>query len=80
MLAERIRGAVAALSIPIDERSVSVTVSIGVASVDEIDPSAEPTALIALADARLYRAKGAGRNRVEHDLGEPSPPTTSGAG
>ena len=41
-----------------------VTASFGVASLSEIAESATPTDLVALADARLYAAKNAGRNRV----------------
>ncbi|WP_374236793.1 MULTISPECIES: diguanylate cyclase domain-containing protein [unclassified Thiocapsa] len=41
-----------------------VTVSIGVALTSEHAP-ANPNALVGLADAALYRAKAAGRNRVE---------------
>jgi PleD family two-component response regulator len=46
-------------------------VSIGVASLAEIDPNADPSELIALASQRLEAAKRAGRNRVwsrEDDL------------
>jgi diguanylate cyclase (GGDEF)-like protein len=46
-----------------DGRSVGVTVSIGVASFDLAQ--AMPDELVAAADAALYRAKDAGRNRVE---------------
>lgn len=42
---------------------VSVTLSIGVASLDE--EMASPEALVGAADAALYRAKSKGRNRVE---------------
>ena len=41
-----------------------MTVSIGVASLDELASDEGGTALLALADARLYGAKNAGRNRV----------------
>jgi diguanylate cyclase (GGDEF)-like protein len=44
-----------------------VTVSIGVACNEHLAPS--PQALIARADAALYRAKRAGRNRVDVHLG-----------
>lgn len=44
-------------------RSVSVTVSIGVAASNTL--GADPTAVLELADKALYRAKANGRNRVE---------------
>jgi len=64
-MAERLRAACEALAIPHLASPVSpvVTISLGVAS---CVPSAESSAefLIAQADAALYRAKEAGRNRV----------------
>jgi diguanylate cyclase (GGDEF)-like protein len=62
VLAERVRRAVAALPIRGGEASVDLTVSIGVAAhrgATSLDK------LMAHADAALYRAKAAGRNRVE---------------
>ena len=44
-----------------------MTASIGVASLSELGPEAGATELVATADARLYRAKVAGRNRVCFD-------------
>jgi diguanylate cyclase (GGDEF)-like protein len=44
-----------------------VTLSIGVACNKDLDN--DPAALIAAADAALYRAKRAGRNRVNLHLG-----------
>lgn len=64
-MAERLRAACEALAIPHPTSPVSpvVTISLGVAS---CIPSAESSAefLVAQADAALYRAKKAGRNRV----------------
>jgi diguanylate cyclase (GGDEF)-like protein len=60
-IAETLRAAVAAAPVPFDGKPIPVTVSIGVAtafSTDDID------ALLADADAALYRAKNSGRNRV----------------
>jgi diguanylate cyclase (GGDEF)-like protein len=61
-VAERIRHAIAASAIPAGPASVSVTVSLGCAALgaDERD-----AAFLARADARLYDAKRAGKNRVE---------------
>lgn len=62
VLAERVRRSVAALPIRGGEASVDLTVSIGVAAhrgATSLDK------LMAHADAALYRAKAAGRNRVE---------------
>ena len=55
-VAERVRRAIEDSTAP----AAAVTVSLGVASSQGDDP----TALLALADARLYVAKAAGRNRV----------------
>jgi diguanylate cyclase (GGDEF)-like protein len=65
-LAERMRRAVEALEIPLlddPSRHVRVTASFGVASV--LSGGADKAVLIGAADAALYRAKRAGKNRVE---------------
>src|SRR5262249_51648502 len=62
-LAERIRQAGADPPDPLAERSIRVTVSIGIAALPDVAPNGGPTELLALADARLYRAKAAGKNR-----------------
>ncbi len=64
VVAEKLRAAVEKLSIPFANSELGhVTVSVGVASVT---PSAagDSWQLISTADAALYRAKAAGRNRV----------------
>lgn len=63
-LAERIREAVAEVDIPIADEPVRVTLSVGVASLQDVAPDGGPTELLALADARMYAAKAAGKNRV----------------
>jgi diguanylate cyclase (GGDEF)-like protein len=63
-LAERIRDAIAALDIQIaTDRTIHCTVSVGIASLPDV-PDGGPNEIIALADARLYRAKASGKNRV----------------
>ena len=59
---ERLRQADSATSVPIAGRPMDVTVSVGIA-VAEAGATFEE--LVAAADAALYRAKRAGRNRVE---------------
>lgn len=62
-LAERLRAAVAALSVPTDRGAIRVTVSLGCASSAALE-DLSPEGLIRVADTRLYAAKHAGRNRV----------------
>jgi len=61
-VAERIRGLVAAAAVPFGSLRLSLTVSIGVATLTSTMRG--PEDLIAVADAALYAAKGSGRNRV----------------
>ncbi|MBL8610352.1 MAG: GGDEF domain-containing protein [Myxococcales bacterium] len=65
-LAERIREAVADLAIPVGDSDgvLKVSLSIGVAPLADAGAEAGPDELLSLADARMYRAKAAGRNRV----------------
>ena len=65
VLAENLRSTIASASFVIEDgKAIPVTASIGVsATVPQTEASAEK--LIALADLALYRAKLAGRNRVE---------------
>jgi diguanylate cyclase (GGDEF)-like protein len=62
-VAERMRRAIAAQSESIGGATVKPTISAGVASTDAF-PKAGPEDLINRADAALYAAKNAGRNRV----------------
>ncbi|MDA8330541.1 MAG: diguanylate cyclase [Candidatus Dormibacteraeota bacterium] len=77
LVAEKIRGAVAALPIMLDDQStVRVTVSIGGVSFPEGTRGARN--LLDLADRALYAAKRAGRDRVEFlDLAAPGDPSAS---
>lgn len=71
-LAERIRKGVEELEIYWENQTLSARVSMGVASLDDESaansgadwPGPSGEALVALADARLYQAKDAGRNRI----------------
>jgi diguanylate cyclase (GGDEF)-like protein len=63
VIAERVRAAVASQPVAIGDQSLPVTLSMGLATT--ADHPAEVDPLIAAADAALYRAKAAGRNRVE---------------
>jgi diguanylate cyclase (GGDEF)-like protein len=62
-VAERIRRTIAATPIRLTGTSLEVTVSLGCASLVQ-SQAADPVALLAAADARLYAAKAAGRNCV----------------
>ena len=78
MLAERCRQAVEAVRLDAGSDTVAVTVSFGVADADNAD---SPEALIRHADEALYRAKNAGRNRVEisrNDAESPVSPRATG--
>jgi len=72
-VAERMRGDVAAMSVRSPEgESLHVTVSFGIVEIPSLSCS-EPlmtqlTQWIQMADAHLYRAKTAGRNRISSDL------------
>jgi diguanylate cyclase (GGDEF)-like protein len=74
LVADRLRGAIAALAIPHSNTAVParvVTISVGIATLGGREDTSE--ALIARADAALYRAKDAGRNTVAIEF---TPPET----
>ena len=62
-LAQRIRKTVAEAKVPWEFRELRVTLSIGMALLDDL-PSGGSIGLVELTDARMYRAKEAGRNCV----------------
>ncbi len=65
-VAERVRAAMADREFVVnDKTSLTLTVSAGIAAIDDKDAS--PEALLKRADNALYRAKGEGRNRVVSD-------------
>ena len=84
MAAERVRAAVASMSVLVGGKSVPVTCSVGVA-VSAAGGERDRDALLAAADRALYQAKGAGRNRVmmaggdEAAAASPPAPTTAPA-
>ncbi|MBS1157829.1 MAG: hypothetical protein H6R15_248 [Proteobacteria bacterium] len=71
VFAERIRNKVAKISITIEERQVTLTVSIGIAAMSAAD--AQASVVLEHADAALYLAKQEGRNRVASEAGEKAP-------
>lgn len=66
IVAERCRQKIASLSLPWEGRRLSITVSIGVATLSASDPSRypDPRSLLDAADRALYAAKESGRDRV----------------
>jgi diguanylate cyclase (GGDEF)-like protein len=67
--AERLRRVVEGLAVDVAGKRVTVTMSFGVASLDPASAAkdASISELLQLADARLYEAKGRGRNRSVSD-------------
>jgi diguanylate cyclase (GGDEF)-like protein len=61
VIAERLRAAVAVVAVPVADREISVTISIGVADSRGLGG---PDDMIRAADAALYRAKSQCRNRI----------------
>ncbi|WP_156921456.1 sensor domain-containing diguanylate cyclase [Desulfovibrio inopinatus] len=64
-VAERLRASIVDLPLLTVKGSLSVTISIGVAELDDADENFE--ALYSRSDRALYKAKNNGRNRVESD-------------
>lgn len=61
-VAERVRQQVAETSVTVEDNTLRVTTSVGVATREP--QHASPDTLISVADAMLYQAKAAGRNQV----------------
>lgn len=66
--AERLRRAFEERPIPFEGKRINVTISVGVASLPKEKVTSDM--IVARADAALYRAKKAGRNRVYLSVGE----------
>ncbi len=64
VLAQRLRRGIEQLEIVHNRQKISVTISCGLASSDDV-PEMRRATLIAYSDQALYRAKEGGRNRVE---------------
>jgi diguanylate cyclase (GGDEF)-like protein len=78
LVAQSLRSAIETLGIPsASPNGAPVTVSIGLACSLPASPESAP-ALLTLADAALYRAKGRGRNRVVNaaDVSQPKTKTS----
>jgi diguanylate cyclase (GGDEF)-like protein len=67
-IGDRLRNTVAAAAVPSTSGNVAITVSLGCVALGEPDTGTAPLTaedLLHCADAALYRAKAAGRNRIE---------------
>ena len=66
IVAERIRAAIEAMTVSgFEGRTLTVTVSIGTATLSEVDGNRRrPEAMVQIASDRLIAAKKAGKNRV----------------
>ena len=62
-IAEKIRHAVQALEVPVNDTQLRVTISVGVAEAGAV--CSDTSTLLAAADAAMYRAKTNGRNQVQ---------------
>jgi diguanylate cyclase (GGDEF)-like protein len=70
--ADRIRAALANMTVMHEERQIAVTVSIGIAFVERLQRHS-PDAMMRMADDALYAAKKQGRNCVSVDsVSQPS--------
>jgi len=86
LLAERLRQAIESTEIPCEGKSIRVTISAGVATIENVRSAKEAVSrVIRLADEQLYTAKREGRNRVRCTTERtaqagPPKPVAAGAG
>jgi diguanylate cyclase (GGDEF)-like protein len=90
-IVERLRQAIESRTFDVNGDRVSITVSFGVGSTDELGTDFSPETLIGYADEALYHSKSSGRNRVslrmrrgprcliDEDLRPPQPDDSSGS-
>ena len=64
ILAERIRRAVEAMDIPVDDQTIQVTISLGVTTYNLASGSDGKAAFVSAADKGLYHSKEGGRNKL----------------
>lgn len=72
-LAERVRVAVEAMRVEFEDKTLSVTMSLGLAQADSED---DPASIIKRADGALYASKNAGRNNTHLHDGETNVPVS----
>jgi diguanylate cyclase len=72
VLAERLRDSIHALKLTLNDKQLSVTASFGVAAESDV-VGTNPEDLIRAADAALYAAKHAGRDRIVAAEPKPTP-------
>ena len=64
ILAERVRSLIEELSITLDDKTLKVSISVGVSFMGEEGRKLDKKTLFSQADSALYKAKNSGRNRV----------------
>jgi diguanylate cyclase (GGDEF)-like protein len=67
---QRLLAGLSEIVLVVGEKQITPTASAGLVSISEMPPGVQPDELLKAADAALYRAKCAGRNRLELGLGE----------
>ena len=65
IMANRIRKAIEGIRVEFEGHTFQITASLGAACITEFENEEDAGKLVKLSDALLYKAKRAGRNRVE---------------